>query len=105
MMIIKVDNIKFAKTFIKRLKGYMFHRRPQTNEVLIIDPCNQIHTFNMKFDIDVLYLDNDYRVIHKHLALKPGKILPCVKNATCVVEAKTGLFESIKEGELIRFEL
>ncbi len=105
MMIIKVDNIKTADTFIKRLRGYMFHKSPLTNEVLIIKPCNQIHTFNMKFDIDVLFLDDNYRVIHKNMAIKPGKIIPLVKKATCVAEAKTGLFEAVEEGELIRFEL
>lgn len=105
MKLIKVDAIKYADSFMKRLRGYMFHKRPATNEVLIIKPCNQIHTFNMKFDIDILFLDDEYHVLQINLAVKPGKILPRVEKSTCVAETKSGLFETVEEGEQIRFEL
>jgi hypothetical protein len=103
-MIMKVDRIRIADSFMKRLRGYMFHKMPAVSEVLIIKPCNQIHTFNMRFDIDVLFLDDQNRVLEKHMAVKPGIILPKVENATGVAESKTGLFESVVEGELICFE-
>lgn len=103
-MIIKTDTIKIADSFMKRLRGYMFHKQPLKSEVLIIKPCNQIHTFNMKFDIDILFVDDENRVIKKYVAVKPGRILPVVKNATFVAESKTGLFISVEEGEQIRFE-
>lgn len=105
MVIFKVDCIKIADSFMKRLRGYMFHKMPKTSEVLIIKPCNQIHTFNMKFDIDILFMDDENRVIKKYVAVKPGRILHVVKNATFVAESKTGLFLSVEEGEQVRFEL
>lgn len=105
MRIMKVDTIKIADSYMKRLRGYMFHKMPITSEVLIIKPCNQIHTFNMKFDLDVLFMDDENRVLEKHMAVKPGRILPSVKNATCVAESKAGLFMAVEEGEQIRFEL
>lgn len=105
MRIIKVDTIKIADSFMKRLRGYMFHKQPLTNEVLIIKPCNQIHTFNMKFDIDVLFMNDDQLVIQKNLGVKPGKVLQRVTGATCVAEAKAGLFVDVEENQLIRFEV
>ncbi len=104
MRIIKVDSIKTADSFMKRLRGYMFHKMPITSEVLIIKPCNQIHTFNMKFDIDILFMNDENRVVKKHMAVKPGKILPRVENASSVAESKAGLFVDVVEGEEIRFE-
>lgn len=105
MKLMKVDTIKIADSFMKRLRGYMFHKIPETSEVLIIKPCNQIHTFNMKFDIDVLFMNDDHVVIQRHLGVKPGKILPRVEKATCVAEAKAGLFSDVEENQLIRFEV
>ncbi len=105
MQILKVEGILKADTFLRRLKGYMFKDAPKRSEILIIEPCNQIHTFNMRFDLDVLFLDDEYRVVKKYLGIKPGKVLKSVKSAKLVVEAKAGLFNNIRENERIRFDL
>lgn len=105
MQILKVDSILSADTFLKRLKGYMFKSEPKRKEILIISPCNQIHTFNMRFDLDVLFLNDDYRVLKKHSDVKPGKVLKSVKGATVVVEARAGTFDAVDELERVRFDL
>ncbi|MBM7561030.1 DUF192 domain-containing protein [Fusibacter tunisiensis] len=105
MQIIKVDTIVRANTFIKRLKGYMFVSKPNRREVLLIEPCNQVHTFNMKFEIDVLYLDINFRVLAKFEHVKAGRVLPAVKESMRVAEGGAGLFKRIVEGEIVRFEI
>lgn len=89
-----------ADTFIKRFQGYMFHKEPRY-EIIMIKPCNSIHTFFMKFDIDVLFVNSDMQVIKKIEALKPGKIIFPVKEAVMVLEAKAGKFQKIKEGKKV----
>ena len=57
-----VSNIFVADTFLKRLMGYMFRKEPH-HEALMIKPCNSIHTFFMKFNIDVIFVNKNMEVI------------------------------------------
>ncbi len=104
MKIVRVKTIIYADSFYKRLRGYMFHKRPLGHEVMIFEHCNSIHTFNMTFNLDVLFLDAQNKVIKKVLSVPPGRFLPTVKGASKVVEASEGLFNQIDEGEVIAFE-
>lgn len=104
MKIIKVDYIKHADSFYKKLKGYMFQKKPDHSEIMIFNHCDSIHTFNMKFNIDVLFLDEENRVIRKFLSLPKGRFLPPIKGASRVVEAPEGLFINIDENEVVSFD-
>ena len=63
--------------------------RANFNGVLVIPHCRWIHTFGMKFTIDVAYLDSRGRVI-KFQALAPNRIGSPVMRARTVVEAQNG---------------
>lgn len=89
-----------ADTFFKRLVGYMFRSNPHC-QALIIKPCNSIHTFFMKFNIDVLFLNKDMIVLRKIENLGRGKVIKPINNVTTVVEGECGMFASINEGEKI----
>ena len=104
MKIIKVQEVVLADDFLKRFLGYMFKSIPSRREVLIIEPCNSIHTFFMKFNIDVLFLDKENRVLEVKRNLPRRKMVPPIRGTIRVVEAKAGLFGEIEKGELIRFE-
>lgn len=105
MKIIKIDRIKYANSFLKRLTGYMFQKRPDRREVLIFEKCNSIHTFNMMFNIDVLFLDDENRVMKRVLSLPKGRFLPPIKGASKVVEAPDGLFDCVNENEVVSFDI
>ncbi|GAB6108486.1 DUF192 domain-containing protein [Fusibacter bizertensis] len=104
MKIIKVDYVNYADTFFSRLIGYMFQDLPSCSEVKIFENCNSIHTFNMKFKIDVLFLDSKNVVIKRFLSVPKRRVLRSVKGACKVVEAPEGLFFSVKEREIVIFE-
>jgi uncharacterized protein len=74
-----------ADTFIKRLKGLMFTNEFPLGNSLHIKPCNSIHTFFMKYEIDILFLDEDQKVIDLQKEMVPGKIKVC-KKASSVIE-------------------
>ena len=92
-----IINVFIADSFIKRLLGYMLRQKPH-HEAILLKPCNSIHTFFMKFNIDVLFLDKQMLVIKKIENLKPGQIVTKVRGATMVIESKDGAFNNIKEG-------
>jgi uncharacterized protein len=59
-------------------------------EGLLINPCNSIHMFFMKFAIDAIFLDSSYKIIRLVRNLKPGMIVGTVPGAVQVLELTSG---------------
>ena len=53
---------RLADGFVTRAVGLMGQRGLGEGEALVIRPCWSIHTFFMRFKLDVLYLDKQRRV-------------------------------------------
>ena len=53
---------------------------------LWIVPSRGVHTFAMRFPIDVIYLDSDNVVVHLEENLKPWRLAPVRLRATSVLE-------------------
>ena len=90
--------VERASGFFSRLKGLMGRRRLTPGEGLILSPCNQVHTFCMRWPIDVLYLTKDLRVLRVE-TLSPGRIGPRVKGARLVLEVEAGSAGDIGAGD------
>lgn len=82
------DNAQRADNFFTRFKGLMFVKEIEDNYALHITPCNQIHMLNMRFALDVIYLDQNGRVVRVDENVQPGKICKTVRNAKSVIEMK-----------------
>lgn len=95
------SDVHYANTFIKRLRGYMFHEKPHY-EVLVFEPCNSIHTFFMRFNIDVLFLDSEGLVLEKRQGLEKNKMIAPIKDVVFTVEAIEGKFDSIHIGDIVK---
>lgn len=85
----------YADTFMTRLKGLMFKRSFNKGEGLVIVPCNSIHTFWMKFPIDVVFLSQDDTVVYVIEDLKPNRISPLIRNAHSVLELPVGTISDV----------
>jgi len=82
-------------TFAKRLRGLMFRRTPLApDEAAWLEPCDSIHTFFMKFPIDVLFLDRDGVVLAAYEQVRPWRIVPSVRGARVALELPAGAIES-----------
>lgn len=53
---------------------------------LWIAPSHGVHTFAMRFSIDVAYLDNDKIIVHLEENLKPWRVAPVRRRAASVLE-------------------
>lgn len=80
------DKVETADSFLKRFLGLMFRKSMGKNHALLITPCNAVHTFSMKFAIDVVYLDADGVILKIDEAMKPRKIGKTVKGGRSVLE-------------------
>ena len=79
VMVLKNDQIiindaKLADTFLLRLFGLMPTKSLNKNSGLILKNCKQIHTFNMKYSIDAIFLSRDNTIIHIEHKLAPNRM-------------------------------
>lgn len=81
-----IEELKIFDTFSKRLKGLMFEDEIPSGYAVLLEPCNSIHTFFMKFDIGVIYLDERDMVIRGPETMKSWRLGPIVKSAKKVIE-------------------
>jgi uncharacterized membrane protein (UPF0127 family) len=82
-----------AETFIQRFKGLMLKKQLPAGHGLYIRPCKNVHTFFMKFEIDVLHLDEDGRIVGMEQSLKPGTIGAAIPATKSVLELPAGTLE------------
>jgi len=86
-----ITDIKIASSFVDRLAGLIFKKSIDKNEGMLFDDCNSIHTFWMRFPLDVIFLESENRIIRIFYSLKPFRITPVIKNSKRVLEIKSGM--------------
>lgn len=82
--------IKIADNFILRLAGLMFKKRLPQSTGLLLAPCNSVHMCFMRFAIDVVYLDKDYKILKIVTNLKPWIGLSMCRKAWATLEMAAG---------------
>ena len=95
-----------ADTLFKRIKGLLGKRAFQQGQALIIKPCNSIHTFFMRFSIDVLFVDKNNRAMKAISAFPPFRLSNIYFNSAFVIELPAGTINSTStsEGDLLLIE-
>jgi uncharacterized membrane protein (UPF0127 family) len=92
------DNCHFANTVLKRVVGLLNRGKFDKGEGLLLDRCYGIHTFGMRFPIDVLFLDKDLCVIRAVKSLSPYRTC-VVKKSVYVLEVPVGALDASRTGE------
>jgi uncharacterized protein len=80
--------LRFAQSHWSRFRGLMWTDAANfaSGNGLWIVPSHGVHTFAMRFPIDVLYLDRNKVVVHVERNLKPWRIAPVSGRAASVLE-------------------
>ncbi|MFN2615527.1 MAG: DUF192 domain-containing protein [Thermoleophilaceae bacterium] len=73
-----------ARSFRHRLIGLALRREPPGHALLIPD-CRSVHTFGMRFPIDLFWLDEWGWPIRVDRAVGPRRLLAC-RRASAVLE-------------------
>lgn len=108
--VILANKCRLATDFFSRLKGLMFKNELPQDEALLIVPCNSIHTFFMKFPIDVVFINNDGIALKTVRNMEPGRIVNPIANVWATLELRGGSLNSLIgenrdiSGKKIRFE-
>jgi hypothetical protein len=59
---------------------------------MVLRPCRQVHTFRMRFAIDVAFCDAA-GVVLRTTSLRPWRLSPVILRSAFVVEAEAGAFD------------
>lgn len=78
-----------AETFVERLRGLLGHRSLDADEGLWITPCGSVHTFGMRFPIDVVFVGRDGRIVRIVDRLVAGRVA-FARSTASVVELAAG---------------
>ncbi len=78
-----------ARSFAKRLAGWMGRREVDSDEALYLPDCRVVHTLFMRVPIDVVFLDRSGEVVEIRERLAPWRLASCVQ-ASEVVELAAG---------------
>ena len=84
------QRIERAATPLARLRGLLGRRSLPEGEALLIEPCDSIHTFFMRFAIDAAFLSRELRVVRAIPGLKPWRATRPHRAASLVVELPQG---------------
>lgn len=90
------EHATVAETFFARITGLLHRTGLSKNEALLIVPCNSIHMFFMKFPIDAIFVDKEYRVVGLVEAIKPFQVSPVFWRAHFVIEGPAGMIRDSK---------
>ena len=84
------DRVDTACSPLTRLRGLLGRTKLDPGEGLLLRPCNGVHTWGMRFAIDVLFLDAQNRVIRLDPSLPPSRMVPWVRHSKQALELPAG---------------
>ena len=84
----------------------MGRRELKPGEALVISPCNGVHTFFMRFAIDIIFIDRQGKVVKALRNVRPCRLSRIYFRACAVVELPAGTIESsfTRESDTLLFQ-
>lgn len=99
------ENAMVAEGFLARLIGLLNKQGLEPGQGLVLKPCNSIHTFFMRFSIDVVFVDKENRVIKAIPNLNPFQLTYIYFRAKLAIELPLNTIFSSRttEGDMLSF--
>jgi uncharacterized membrane protein (UPF0127 family) len=94
--LIVADRVTVASRRVERAVGLLGRNHLDAGEALWITPCHGVHTWFMRFTIDVLAMDADGVVVDAVSSLKPWRMRLPKPGAYSVLELPAGTIESAR---------
>lgn len=79
-----------ATNVFSRMLGLMFSAGLPDCDGFLISPCNSIHTFFMRYSLDILFLDKDFKIVKAIYGLAPWRMTWIYFKSRHVLEMKAG---------------
>jgi uncharacterized membrane protein (UPF0127 family) len=101
-----LPRLEVAESSWARMKGLLGRSHLAEDQGLWIKRCNSVHTFFMKFTIDLVFLNRDMEVKRTFKRVRPGRMVWPVWGAHSVIELSEGFLEKhpLKVGEKLHVD-
>ena len=83
--------VPVARGLRARLLGLALLRRERAGPGLLISRCSSIHTFGMRFALDVVFLDDEGRTLCELAGVPQSRVVSC-RGAAAVLELPAGVY-------------
>jgi len=95
------EDVFMAGSFLKRVQGLLGKKVFNYGQAIVLKPCNSIHTFFMRFPIDILFIGKDNTVVKAISGLKSFRLSPVCFKSKFVIELPPGTikFTSTQAGD------
>ena len=102
-----VGSVEWTESFPERSRGLLGRDRLAPGSGLVIAPCSSVHTWFMRFTLDLLFFSRDFRVVKRVLNVKPWRMAYGGSSAWGVLEMESGWFpwDRVKLGDRLVFDL
>ncbi len=96
-------HVTVVRSFWQRFKGLMLSKPLPTEQALLIERCSSVHTFFMRYALDLVYLDQHGTVVKLVHKIKPWRMSWGGRGATHILEMTAGGVErhEIQVGDAI----
>jgi uncharacterized protein len=101
--VVIVAAVEAATSFGRRLFGLIGRRPIGPHRALYLAPCRAVHTWFMRFPLDLVFLDQDLRVARIVRDVRPWRVVPGGRAARSVVELQSGWLpaKALKPGDAV----
>lgn len=95
-----------ALSFFERFLGLMGRKSLPEDQAILFPNCNSIHTFFMRFPIDVLFLDSSGKIVETLESLPAWRMLLPRRKAKVAVEFAPNRIQALglKVGQQVEWE-
>lgn len=99
------DRIRVAESGLSRIIGLLGERELAPGDGLLIVPSQGVHTMGMLFPIDVVVLDNDWKVLDVRERMRPFLVTRIYFRAAALLELPPGTVEhsGTRIGDCVEF--
>ena len=93
-----------AGSFLERLKGLLGTSVLEPHTGLLLMNCRAVHMFFMRYALDIVYVDAEFRIVQITADLRPWQVSGC-RNAKHAIELPAGTVKTYgwKIGDKILF--
>jgi len=88
--VLLAERAMLADTPPSRRRGLLGTDRLEDGSGMVLVPCRQVHTFGMRYAIDVVFVDRSLRVLRVVEGMRPWRLGAPVPRAAAAIELPDG---------------
>lgn len=90
-----IETMRRSSGIFSKLIGLLFTKELPEGHGMWLVPCSSIHTFGMRYAIDVIYLNKKQKVIKLVKQLEPNRFAPFSFQTRSIVEIPAGALDRL----------